>query len=77
MGWARGSVGMHMSRLIGGGLGVVLAIALGAAGSVSPLVSPDRPASRPQAAMAQIASHDTGARIVSSPGHAPLIAWSE
>ena len=68
---------MHVSRLIGGGLGVVLAIALGAAASVSPLVSPDRPAPRPQAVMAQIASTDGGARSVSNRGHAPLIAWSE
>jgi len=67
---------MHLSRLIGGGLGVVVAIALGAAASVSPLVSTERPAPRPVAAVAQLAPAG-GARVADSRSRAPLIAWSE
>jgi len=71
-----GLVGMHVSRLIGGGLGVVVAIALGAAASVSPLVSTERPAPRPVAAVAQFAPAG-GARVADSRSHARLVAWSE
>jgi len=67
---------MHVSRLIGGGLGVVVAIALGAAASVSPLVSSEHSAPRPIAIVAQLAPA-SGARLADTRTHARLIAWSD
>ncbi|HEY7024371.1 MAG TPA: hypothetical protein VH371_05350 [Candidatus Limnocylindrales bacterium] len=68
---------MHVSRLIGGGLGVVVAIALGAAASVSPLVTAAPPARPPVAAVIRLDRTGDVARGATVHSHAPLVAWSE